>query len=113
MLRDARGAINAVMVSYTLEIAQRYEGNDNRAFSLAIDRFYLEHPGFCPVVGGFLISSSGRSAVTFTADEKGREVRAFVYDLVSRPRFSFAYVKGSSREVLPVTPCRRPGEPQK
>jgi hypothetical protein len=107
LLLDINAQIGAVMASYTTGTAQRYSGDDTRAFSLIIDRFYLEHPGFCPVTNGFMISATGKTAVTFATDEDGSEVRALVYDLSSRPNFSFVFLRGFSRNKLPVTPCRR------
>ena len=88
--------------------AYKYLGNDPDAFLRITDRFYTDNPGFCPLAeNAFQASDDQRRFATIAA--KGLEVRAFVYDLSARPNLTFAYLKGSSREVLKVKPCRTAG----
>jgi hypothetical protein len=82
----------------------RYDGNDERAFLAAVDAFYLEKPGFCPVVDGYYVTPNGQHQLTLAAQKTN--IRAFIYNLSNKPKFEYAVLEGSSLEPLPVTPCR-------
>lgn len=82
-----------------------YTGEDEKAFFRAVDLFYTQHPGFCPVEGGFLTGAK-RNFVTLAADSSGMQVWAFAYDLSAKPKFRGAFIPGKSSQVLKVKPCR-------
>ena len=106
---------NLERVGITLEEGQAfgYEGDDERAFYAAVDKFYLEHPGFCPVENAFL-NAANSLYLTVAARPAARpgdpgtvgEVWAFVYDQSRKPKLTFAFVKGSSSRAIAGTPCR-------
>jgi hypothetical protein len=93
----------------TLEVAKSnaftYTGEDEKAFFQAVDLFYTQHPGFCPVEGGFLTGAK-RNFVTLAADSSGRQVWAFAYDLSGKPKFRGAFIPGKSTKALKVKPCQ-------
>jgi hypothetical protein len=91
--------------------AFRYEGADNNAFLAAIDRFYLENPGFCPLEKAFYSAENKTTLMTLAAKPNTTQIRAFIYDLASRPKLSFAYFVGLSRTVQKTAPCRSAGKP--
>jgi hypothetical protein len=91
--------------------AFRYEGADNNAFLAAIDRFYLENPGFCPLEKAFFYADNKTTLLTLAAKPNTTQIRAFIYDLAGRPKLSFAYFVGSSRSVQKTAPCRSVGTP--
>lgn len=80
-----------------------YTGGDPEAFNVATRDFYARSPGFCPVQGGFL-SASDRP-VYLTLAVRGNEVRGFVYDQGQRPKLTFAYFEGQSRQALERQAC--------
>jgi hypothetical protein len=84
--------------------AFRYEGKDDRAFLATIDRFYLEHPGFCPLQDAFFVAPDQSLYMTLAA--KDFEVAAFIYDQSRRPSLIFAYLGGKSIKKIPTIPCR-------
>jgi hypothetical protein len=87
------------------QTASRYSGSDGNAFLFIVDRFYAQHPGFCPLeVNGFHAHLEGKVFLTLAA--KGLEVRGFVYDLSARPAVTFAFFAASSPTVLKTQPCR-------
>lgn len=93
----------------SLEVAKAnaftYSGEDEKAFFQAVDLFYTQHPGFCPVEGGFLTGAK-RNFMTLAADVAGVAVWAFAYDLSSKPKFRGAFIPGKSVKVLKVKPCQ-------
>jgi hypothetical protein len=93
----------------SLEVAKAnaftYSGEDDKAFFQAVDLFYTQHPGFCPVEGGFLTGAK-RNFMTLAADVAGVNVWAFAYDLSSKPKFRGAFIPGKSSSVLKVKPCQ-------
>ena len=84
--------------------AFRYEGKDDRAFLATIDRFYLEHPGFCPLQNAFFAAPDQSLFMTLAA--KDLEIAAFVYDQSRRPNLVFAYLDGKSTKKIPTVPCK-------
>jgi hypothetical protein len=86
----------------------RYEGADPGAFIEAINAFYQTNPGFCPLQEAFYPAANGLQFMTL-AGQNSLEVRGFLYDHARRPRLSYAYFWGVSREVLPATVCETVG----
>jgi hypothetical protein len=82
----------------------RYEGTDDRSFLAAVDRFYLESPGFCPLEKAFYPGANNIS-MTLAAKSGTTQVRAFMYNLSTRPKLVFAYIFGTSRNPLKTAPC--------
>ena len=82
----------------------RYEGADPNGFISAINTFYREYPGFCPLVEGFYAAPSGVQFMTLAGDN-GTRIRAFLYDQSRRPRLTYAYAEGTSQQPLPAVVC--------
>jgi hypothetical protein len=80
-----------------------YTGTDERAFLAVVDSFYLEVPGYCPMIDGYHVSSTGFWQMTLAAKDKG--VRALIYNLNQKPKFEYAILEGQSLEPLPTRPC--------
>jgi hypothetical protein len=94
-------------------IAYQYDGSDSRAFLAVVDRFYQEHPNFCPVSeNGFLyLEKQPGLFMTLAAPlepRAGNPVIALVYDQTFKPKLTFVSLKGSSRKVLAVNKCLNP-----
>jgi hypothetical protein len=53
-----------ITVSPETAKAYRYEGNNDTAFLAAIDRFYLENPGFCPLEKAFYYADNKTTLIT-------------------------------------------------
>ncbi len=85
--------------------AYQYAGTDDRAFLIAADRFYLENPGFCPLLENSFHFIPNQ-AVYMTIAAKNLEIRLFVYDRSDLPRLKFAYFQGIAKQKLAVSPCR-------
>ncbi len=99
-------------------LAYQYNGNDSRAFLFVVDRFYLEHPGFCPLAeNGFLYLENNTGLFMSLAapiePQTGNPVIALVYDQNAKPKLRFVSLQGSSRTILPVTKCINPAQSQK
>ena len=92
--------------------AYRYAGSDDQALFGAVDVFYQQNPGFCPLENGFY-SSPTANRVFLTLAATGLEVRGFVYDLSSKPGFVFGFARGASVAVLKVKPCQTVSPPVK
>jgi hypothetical protein len=93
----------------------KYEGTDQRAFLAMIDRFYLEHPGFCPVENAFLFDQEHQVYLSLAAhpgtgigaaSPEAREVRVLVYDQSQQPQLTFAFFEGLSTNPITASPCR-------
>jgi hypothetical protein len=93
----------------------KYEGTDQRAFLAMIDRFYLEHPGFCPVENAFLFDQEHQVYLSLAAhpgtgigavSPEAREVRVLVYDQSQQPQLTFAFFEGLSTSAVTANPCR-------
>ena len=82
----------------------RYEGADPNGFISAINTFYREYPGFCPLVEGFYAAPNGVQFMTLAGDN-GTQIRAFLYDQSRRPRLTYAYVEGTSRQPQTAVVC--------
>ncbi len=91
--------------------AYKYEGTNDKAFLAAIDRFYLENPGFCPLEKAFYYADNKTTLMTLAAKPNTTEIRAFIYDLAQRPKLSFAFYQGNSKTPLKTAPCRQAGTP--
>jgi hypothetical protein len=94
-------------------MAYQYDGNDSRAFLVVVDRFYQEHPGFCPLVeNGFLyLENQPGLFMTLAAPlqpQAGNPVIALVYDQTFKLKLTFVSLKGASRKVLAVNKCLNP-----
>ena len=94
-------------------IAYQYDGSDSRAFLVVVDRFYQEHPNFCPVLeNGFLyLENQPGLFMTLAAPlepQVGNPVIALVYDQTFKPKLTFVSLKGSSHKVLAVNKCLNP-----
>ena len=85
--------------------AFQYVGSDDQALFGAVDVFYQQNPGFCPLENGFY-SSPTVNRVFLTLAAKGLEVRGFVYNLSSKPGFVFGFARGTSLKELKVKPCQ-------
>jgi hypothetical protein len=98
-------------ITLTLEgvKAYRYEGVDDRAFLAATDRFYLDVPGYCPLERAFYYADNKTTLMTLAAKPNSNQVRAFIYDLATRPKLVFAFYFGTSRTPLKIAPCRTAG----
>ncbi len=83
----------------------RYDGDQPGAFEQAINRFYRTYPKFCPLTSAFY--PRGDDPVYMTVTANGREVRALVYDQAQRPKLTFAFLEGESREALSTVACKR------
>jgi hypothetical protein len=116
LLEPFRNELQARGILFKAGQAFRYDGQNERAFLAAVDRFYLERPGFCPLLeNGFLLSSQADTYATLAAPltpENPPRVAALVYDLRAKPRFVFAVYDGSSRTPLEVTRCRTDPPPR-
>ena len=86
--------------------AFRYDGTADTAFLAAIDRFYLENPGYCPLEKAFYYAENKTTLMTLAAKPNTTLIKAFIYDLASRPKFVFTYLSGSSRTPQKTAPCR-------
>lgn len=80
---------------------------------MVVDRFYQEHPNFCPVLdNGFLyLENQPGLFMTLAAPlepQVGNPVIALVYDQTFKPKLTFVSLKGSSRKVLAVNKCLNP-----
>jgi hypothetical protein len=93
----------------------KYEGTDQRAFLAMIDRFYLEHPGFCPVENAFLFDQEHQLYLSLAAhpgtgigaaSPEAREVRVLVYDQSQQPQLTFAFFEALSTNPITASPCR-------
>ena len=92
--------------------AFQYIGTDDQALFGAVDVFYQQNPGFCPLENGFYASPTA-NRVFLTLAAKGLEVRGFVYVLSSKPGFVFGFARGASVAVLKVKPCPTVSPPVK
>ncbi len=92
--------------------AYQYAGSDEQALFGAVDVFYQQNPGFCPLENGFYASPTA-NRVFLTLAAKGLEVRGFVYDLSSKPGFVFGFARGISVKELKVKPCQTVSPPVK
>lgn len=86
----------------------RYNGDNPKAFIEAINTFYRQNPGFCPLQEAFYPAQNGVQFMTL-AGRNGLEIRGFLYDQSRRPRLTYAYFSGSSTQVLPATVCETIG----
>jgi hypothetical protein len=69
----------------------RYGGVEDDAFISATNEFYLQNPGFCPLVeNAFFASETGTQFMTL-AGNNTNELRGFLYDQSQRPRLTYAY----------------------
>ena len=102
--RDFADVLEYHRISFTAGQLYHYSGNDDKAFLAAVDGFYLEMPGYCPIKDGYHVAPIGALQMTLAA--KGSGVRALIYDLSRKPAFTYAILAGSSQQPLPVTPCR-------
>jgi hypothetical protein len=84
--------------------AFQYQGIDERAFLAVVDKFYLEHPGFCPLQDAFFIAPEQNLYMTVAAKEL--EVAAFIYDQSQKPNLTFAFFNGKSSKKIPTIPCK-------
>ena len=82
----------------------RYEGADPNGFIGAVNTFYRENPGFCPLVEAFYAAPSGVQFMTLAGDNS-TQIRAFLYDQSRRPRLTYAYAEGTSQQPLPAVVC--------
>lgn len=84
--------------------AFRYDGADPNAFVVAINKFYRDHPGFCPLVDAFAAAPDGQRFLTLASDGT-TSIKVFLYDHSERPQLTFAFADATSARVLPVTRC--------
>jgi hypothetical protein len=84
--------------------AYQYQGSDERAFLAVADKFYLEHPGFCPLQDAFFIAPDQSLYMTVAA--KDLEIAVFIYDQSQKPNLTFAFFNGKSTTKIPTVPCR-------
>jgi hypothetical protein len=84
--------------------AYQYQGSDERAFLAVVDKFYLEHPGFCPLRDAFFIAPEQNLYMTVAGKEL--EVAAFIYDQSQKPNLTFAFFNGKSTKKIPTIPCK-------
>jgi hypothetical protein len=104
MVGSFKDVFSYYQVQIKEQMAYRYDGNDERAFLLAIDQFYLANPGFCPMVDGFHVSSDGTLQLTMAA--KKEQVTALIYDLRNKPKFEYTIASGISQTTPATRPCR-------
>ena len=86
----------------------RYEGSDPNAFIEAINTFYRDNPGFCPLVEAFYPAENGVQFMTLAGDNR-YNIRGFLYDQSRRPALTYAYFEGTSARVLPAISCETVG----
>ena len=91
-------------VSLTGYTTYRYEGSSPNGFVQAVNTFYRTNPGFCPLVEAFYVAPSGVQFMTL-AGNNGTQIRAILYDQSRRPKLTYAYVEGTSRQPLPAVVC--------
>ncbi|GEM49472.1 hypothetical protein [Deinococcus cellulosilyticus] len=106
--QQLQSAFQEVLVDAGITVQQKqafkYSGSAATGFTALINLYYKKHPGFCPVVEGFFISSS-RPNTYMTLTAKGKQVSAFVYDQSEKPAVTYAYLEGVSSQVLETRPC--------
>jgi hypothetical protein len=84
--------------------AYQYQGSDERAFLAVVDKFYLEHPGFCPLQDAFFIALEQNLYMTVAG--KNLEIAAFIYDQSQKPNLTFAFFNGKSTKKISTVPCK-------
>ncbi len=82
----------------------RYEGANPNGFINAINTFYREYLGFCPLVEAFYAAPNGVQFMTLASDNS-TQIRAFLYDQSRRPRLTYAYVEGTSQQPQTAVVC--------
>ena len=82
----------------------RYEGADPNGFIGAINAFYREYPGFCPLIEAFYAAPNGVQFMTLASDNS-TQIRAFLYDQSRRPRLTYAYASGTSQQPQAAVVC--------
>lgn len=81
-----------------------YEGLDLNAFQNIINRFYQEHPGYCPLENAFFLKENPYG-LYMTVTAKGNAVAALIYDQRQKPKITYSVLEGQSKELLGVTNC--------
>ena len=110
LLEGFKPVLKDLKVTLESVSAFQYVGSDDQALFGAVDVFYQQNPGFCPLENGFY-SSPTVNRVFLTLAAKGLEVRGFVYDLSSKPGFVFGFARGVSLKELKVKPCQTVSPP--
>jgi hypothetical protein len=105
LIEPFRNVLERFEIRNASGVAYRYDGNDEKAFLVAADRFYAESPGFCPLQSNAFHYLDGQ-AVFMTIAAKKTDIRLFVYDRSKFPQLIFAYYTAVSAKQLEVTPCR-------
>jgi hypothetical protein len=113
LVKPFKDQLKSLEIQLGSGVTYQYDGNDSRAFLVVVDRFYLEHPGFCPLIeNGFLyLENQPGLFMTLAAPlepQVGNPVIALVYDQTFKPKLTFVSLKGSSRKVLAVNKCLNP-----
>ena len=85
-----------------------YRGSSQDGFTQAVNTFYRDNPGFCPLGNAFYASETGLQFMTLAA--KGIDVRGFLYDQSRRPALSYAYFDGVAETAQAVIVCETVGE---
>ena len=85
-----------------------YTGSSQDAFTQAVNTFYRENPGSCPLENAFYASETGLQFMTLAA--KGTDIRGFLYDQSRRPALSYAYFDGVAETAQAVIVCETVGE---
>jgi hypothetical protein len=113
LLQPFGNTLRDLSITLVLEGAKtyRYDGSNDTAFLAAIDRFYLENPSYCPLEKAFYYAENKTTLMTIAAKPNTTLIKAFIYDLASRPKFVFAYVSGSSKTPQKTAPCRSAATP--
>jgi hypothetical protein len=104
LLSPFGGVLDELGVSVASFETFRYEGTDKAAFVQAINAFYKQNPGFCPLEDAFFAAESGLQFLTL-ASNNGNEVRGFLYDQSRKPKLTYAYFTGSSAQRLTAIVC--------
>jgi hypothetical protein len=81
-----------------------YDGGDPDTFIKAINQFYRQYPGFCPLENAFFAASNQVQFMTL-AGNNSEQVRGFLFDHSQKPKLTYGYIEGISSQMLKATVC--------
>lgn len=83
-----------------------YNGNNPDAFTEAINSFYQNNTGFCPLANNAFTPSEQYALYLTLAGDGGRNIRGFIYDLRRRPKLDYIYFDARASENIPTITCQ-------
>ncbi|GEM50062.1 hypothetical protein [Deinococcus cellulosilyticus] len=103
LLQAAQAVLQGLQITVRQVTGKQYRGQDSEAFVRMVDRFYAEHPGYCPLEEAFYFTNLPSVYLTVTA--KGNQVAVFIYDQRNRPQIQAVVAEGTMPNAPVVTVC--------